>query len=295
MRRVVWRTFVFCALASLGRGQTSNPCIPPNFPLPQFRAATFNVREFGATGNGRDNDTAPINRAIERCNANSGGDVVFPRGTYLAASIHLKSNVRLVLDKEAIISGAKNGYDLPEPNEFEKYQDFGHSHFHNALMWGDNIDNFAIVGGRINGGYIVEGDEGQSRAIGDKVIAITSSRNLLFDSVTHERGGHFVYLLNNCENVTLARITIKKSRDAVNLVSCRNVQVHDSSFTGCGDDTLALKSDYALGCKMESANIYVWNCYFESAANALIFGAESVGDFHNVNFWNIRIGRAWKA
>lgn len=175
MRCVVWRTFVFCALAFSGRGQTSNPCTPPNFPPPQFRAATFNVREFGATGNGRDNDTAAINCAIEKCNANSGGDVVFPRGTYLAASIHLKSNVRLVLDKDAIISGAKNGYDLPEPNEFEKYQDFGHSHFHNALMWGDNIDNFAIVGGRVNGGYIVKGDEGQGGDIGDKVIAITSS------------------------------------------------------------------------------------------------------------------------
>ena len=64
---------------------------------------------------------------------------------------------------------------------------------------------------------------------------------------------------------------------------------------GCGDDSLALKSDYALGRKIESANIYIWNCYFESAANALQFGAESVGNFRNINFWNVRIGRAWKA
>jgi Pectate lyase superfamily protein len=289
------QAFLFCTLSIFARAGSLEPTAPPNFPLPQFKSATFSVRDFGATGNGRDNDTAAINRAIEKCSTSGGGDVIFPRGTYVAASIHLQSNVRLVLDKDAVVTGAKSGYDSPEPNKFEKYQDFGHSHFHNALMWGDNIENFAIVGGRINGGHIIEGDDAQGRDIGDKVIAIKSSRNLLFDRVTHESGGHFVYLLNDCENVTLANVVIKKSRDAVNLVSCRKVEVRDCNFTGCGDDTLALKSDYALGRKIDSADIYVWNSYFESAANALEFGAESVGNFRNVNFWNIRIGRAWKA
>lgn len=283
------------ALVALGANEAKDCCTPPNFPLPEFKPAKFNVRDFGATGNGRNNDTASINRAIEKCNASGGGEVIFPRGRYLAASIHLRSNVRLVLDKDAVITGANSGYDPPEPNSFEKYQDFGHNHFHNALMWGENIENFAIVGGRINGGGLIESDDPHLRDIGDKVIAIKSARNLLFDNIIHETGAHFVYLLNDCEQVTLANIIIKKSRDGVDLISCRNVQVHESNFTGCGDDSLALKSDYALGRKISSANIYVWNCYLESAANALQIGAESVGNFSNVNFWNIRIGRAWKS
>jgi polygalacturonase len=283
-----------CAVSFSARVRTANPnpCTPPNFPTPQFKSQSFNVRDFGATGNGRDNDTAAINRAIEKCSASSGGDVVFPKGTYLAASIHLQSNVRLMIDKDAVITGAGSGYDPPEPNTFEKYQDFGHSHFHNALMWGEKIENLAIVGGRINGGGIIEGDEPGGRDVGDKVIAIKSGRNLLFDGITHETGGHFVYLLNDCEQVTFANILIKKTRNAVNLVSCRNVQMQDCNFTGCGDDSLALKSDYTLGRKIESANIYIWNCYFESAANALQFGAESVGNFRNINFWNVEsVGR----
>jgi hypothetical protein len=288
-------TFLCCTLSIFASAATPDSCTPPNFPLPQFGPARVNVRDVGATGNGRDNDTAAINRAIEKCSAGGGGDVIFPAGTYAAASIHLQSGVRFLLDKDAIIVGTKSGYDPPEPNAFEKYQDFGHSHFHNALMWGEKIENFAIVGGRINGGAIIEGDDPQGRDIGDKVISIKSGRNLLFDGVTHETGGHFVYLLNDCENVTIANVTIKKSRDGVNLVSCRNVQLHDCNFTGCGDDSLALKSDYALGRKIDSENIFVWNCYLESAANALQFGAESVGNFQNINFWNIRIGRAWKA
>ena len=262
--------------------------------MPVFAAGKVNVRETGAKGDGRTNDTAAINKAIDQSNKSGGGDVFFPAGTYLAASIHLKSNVRLVLDKDAVISGAKRGYDAAEPNAFERFQDFGHSHFHNALMWGENIENFAIVGGRINGGEIVE-DETKDRDAGDKVIALKSSRNLLFENLTHETGGHFVYLFNDCENVTLANVTIRKSRDAANLVGCRNVRVHNCTFTGCGDDTLALKSDWSLGRKIRSENIYVWDSYFESACNALVIGAETTGDFHNINFCNIRIGRAWKA
>lgn len=293
MQRLVLIAF-FSLLAVSGRGATPAPLTPPNFPVPTFKAATFNVRDFGATGGGVTNDTPAINRAIERCSAQGGGDVKFPSGTYLAASIHLKSNVRFVLDPAAVITGAASGYDAPEPNPFDKYQDYGHSHFHNALMWGENLENFAIVGGRINGGHIIQGDP-KGRDIGDKVISIRVGRNLLFTNVTHDTGGHFVYLLNDCENVTVAGVTIRKSRDAVDLMGCRNVQIHGCRFTGCSDDTIGVKSDYALGRRILSENIYVWDNYFESGCNGLQFGSETAGDFRNINFWNIRIGRAMKA
>jgi hypothetical protein len=120
-------------------------------------------------------------------------------------------------------------------------------------------------------------------------------KNLLFKGITHQKGGHFVYLLNDCENVTVAQVVIKESRDAVDLMGCRNVQVYDCNFTGCADDTLGIKSDYALGRKIKTKNIYAWDCYFESGCNGVQFGSETAGDFSNVNIWNIRIGRAMKA
>ena len=55
-------------------------------------------------------------------------------------------------------------------NPFDKYQDFGHSHFHDSLMWGENIENFAIIGGKINGGSIGHGDPKPGG--GDKLITI---------------------------------------------------------------------------------------------------------------------------
>jgi len=295
MKHLALPTLIACGLVlwAARAAEAPNPLAPPNFPLPKFKDTRYDVRDFGAVGNGLTNDTPAINRAIEKCSAQGGGTVVFPSGRYAAASIRLRSNVRLLLDTNAVIFGAPAGFDAPEPNPFDAYQDFGHSHFHNSLMWGENLDNFAIIGGKINGGSIVRGESKPGG--GDKLIAVRVGKNLHFEGTIHEKGGHFVYLLNDCENVTLANIVIRESRDAVDLMGCRNVQIHDCRFTGCGDDTIGVKSDFALGRTIASANIYVWNSHFESGCNALQFGSETAGDFHNINFWNISVGRTGKA
>lgn len=119
----------------------------------------FDVKALGATGDGRTLDTDAINRTIEAAAAAGGGTVLFPAGTYASYSIHLRSHIALYLDAGATIlaadpppEGQPGGYDAPEPNEWNKYQDFGHCHFHNSLIWGENLENIAILGpGRIFG------------------------------------------------------------------------------------------------------------------------------------------------
>jgi len=274
--------------------ETVNPFTPPNFPTPKFPDQTYNVKDFGATGGGVVNDTPAINQAIEKCHAAGGGTVTFPAGRYAAGSIHLQSNVRLLLDPDAVIFGQAGAFEATEPNAFSHYQDGGHSHFHDSLMWGENLENVAIIGGKINGGGAI-GHGDPKPGNGDKLITVKVGRNLDFENITHEKGGHFCYLLNDCTGVTIAGVVIKESRDAVDLMGCSDVQIHGCNFTGCADDTIGVKSDYALGRRINSANIYVWDSYFESNCNGLQFGSETAGDFHNVNFWNIRIGKALKA
>ena len=127
---------------------------------------------------------------------------------------------------------------------------------------------------------------------GDKIIALKSSRRLLFQNIVHRIGAHFVYLLNDCDQVTIDHVSIQQSRDGINVVSCRDVAVRDCNITGCGDDAIALKSDYALGRKIGSANITVTDCHLETAANAMQIGSETVGDVRDVSFSRIGIARA---
>ena len=85
------------------------------------RATVFyDVRVFGATGDGRTIDTPAINRAIDAASTGGGGTVYFRAGNYLCYSIHLKSKVAIYLDAGATIvaadpsADAAHGYDLAE-------------------------------------------------------------------------------------------------------------------------------------------------------------------------------------
>jgi polygalacturonase len=126
----------------------------------------FSVRDYGATGDGQTLDTSAVNRAIAAAAAAGGGTVHFPAGHYLCHSIRLKSHVELrigagatIIAADPPVAGERGGYDLPEPNEWSEYQDFGHSHWHNSLIWGENLEGVSITGpGRIYGRGLSRGN-----------------------------------------------------------------------------------------------------------------------------------------
>ncbi|HEY2014108.1 MAG TPA: glycosyl hydrolase family 28-related protein [Bryobacteraceae bacterium] len=119
----------------------------------------FDVRTFGATGDGKTVDSPAINKAIEAAAAAGGGTVVFPAGTYMSFSIRLKSKVDLFLAQGCTIEAAESPkpgettgymggtYDAAEPKTtYDAYQDYGHNHWHNSLIWGENISDVSITG-----------------------------------------------------------------------------------------------------------------------------------------------------
>jgi polygalacturonase len=142
-----------------------------------LEASVFNVRDYGAKGDGGALDSPAINAAIDAAARAGGGIVVLPPGTYLSFSIHLQSHITLRLDAGATLLAATPAegfgqYDAPEPNEWGdtlQYQDFGHSHWHNSLIWGEDLEDVAIVGaGLIHGKGLVRnaGYGGRGRPTG---------------------------------------------------------------------------------------------------------------------------------
>src|ERR1035437_9706773 len=103
----------------------------------QLRAAVFDVKTFGAKGDGKTPDRDAINKAIDAAAAVGGGTVYFPAGTYGTGSIRLRSNLTLQLEHGSTLEASADpaAYDAAEPNQWDKFQDFGHSHFHNSLIW----------------------------------------------------------------------------------------------------------------------------------------------------------------
>lgn len=150
--------------------------IPPGSPTPGRAAAPseFDVRRFGAVGDGLMLDTDAINRAVTAAQFAGGGTVVFPAGDYLSHSIRLQSWITLELRAGATLIAADPppadevmgsdgkgapGYDAPEPGPPNLHQDFGHSRFRNSLIWGENLEGVTIRGpGRIYGRGLSRGN-----------------------------------------------------------------------------------------------------------------------------------------
>ncbi|MBW4891001.1 glycoside hydrolase family 28 protein [Mucilaginibacter sp. HMF5004] len=228
----------------------------------------YNIKDFGATGDGKTLDTDPINKAILAAAASGGGTVYFPAGTYASHSIHLKSHISLYIDQGATIlaadyiAGGKN-YDEAEPNELAekfKYQDFGHSHFHNSLIWGENLEDISIMGpGTIYGKGLTRNTP-RRVGEGNKAIALKLCRNVILKDFTILYGGHFGMLLTGIDNMTIENIKEDTNRDGMDIDCCRNVRVANCSVNSPWDDGICLKSSYALGYLRATENVTITNC-----------------------------------
>jgi polygalacturonase len=248
--------------------------------------AAYNVRDYGATGDGKTLDSPAINNAIEECAKAGGGTVRIPAGTYLCGSIHLMSNINLLVDAGATIFGAPQDmkvYDPAEPFEGQAYQDGGHTYFHNSLIWGENLTNVSITGqGMINGGGLVSNAKildqisgfsnfglanppavptpSEPVRQGNKSIALKLCRNVLIRDITIYHGGHFAVLATGCDNMTIDNVTVDTNRDCLDIDCCRNVMVSNCRINSPNDDALCPKSSFALGKNVITENLVIVNC-----------------------------------
>src|SRR5436190_4265458 len=230
----------------------------------------FNVKSFGAMGDGKTLDTTAINRAIEAASTNGGGTVLFPAGNYLCYSIHLKSNVTLYLGSGATIVAAETsangggGYDPPEPNPWDKYQDFGHSHWRNSLICGEDLENIFIIGpGHIWGKGLSRGwsEVPLPAGVGNKAISLKNCRNMTLRDFSILHGGHFAILATGVDNMTIDNLTIDTNRDGIDIDCCRNVRVSNCSVNSPWDDGICLKSSFGLGFARPTENVTITNCF----------------------------------
>ena len=257
----------------------------------------FNVMDYGAKGNGTALDSPAINAAIAAAGAAGGGTVTFPPGNYFCGSIHLTNNLTLYLSNNAVIMASPTNIDPPEANPYSGYQDFGHSYFHDSLIWGENLTNITIAGqGEITGnGKLTTGNPAANQ--GDKALTLVLCTGVVITNITITKGGHFGILADACTNmlVTGAQILESTSRDGFNLIDSSVCVITNCTIQG-SDDAMVIKSDYALGERIGGSDIHIANCQILSTENnALQFGSETVGDFRDVTWENIGVGGAGKA
>ena len=241
------------------------------------RAIYYDVRAYGAKGDGTTLDTAAVNAAIDAAADAGGGTVIFTPGVYACYSIHLKSNVALYLQQGATILAAPTpmegfitgGYDAAEPQgAWDPYQDYGHNHWHNSLIWGEDLHDFGIFGpGLIYGRGLSRGFEDKALpdttkpGVGNKSISLKNCRNVILSDFSILQGGWFGILATGVDNLTIDNLKIDTNRDGMDIDCCRNVRISNCTVNSPWDDAICPKSSYALGQSRMTENVTIANCF----------------------------------
>jgi polygalacturonase len=271
------------------------------------------VKSFGAKGDGKTIDSYAINRAIEAVASCGGGTVYFPPGNYLSYSIRLKSHIRLFLDAGAKIiaafPSASEGYDEAEPNEYDRFQDFGHSHWKNSLLWAIGEEDITICGQGSIYGMGLTREESRLKGVANKAISLKECKNITLKDIRMLHCGHFALLATGVENMTIDNLFIDTNRDGLDIDCCRNVRISNCTVNSPWDDAIVLKASYGLGYFKDTENVTITNCFVSGYDKGTVadgtyrrdepqapdhgftcgrikFGTESSGGFKNITISN---------
>ena len=244
----------------------------------------YNIRTMGAAGDGKTDETAVIQKAIELAAANGGGKILFPAGIYLTKTIVLKDNITLRIENGATILGSTelNIYD-PELGSFK---DSGGKKFGTALIFARDVKNICIEGdGLIDGQGFTKFYPNDKKSIRPNILRLINCKYIKIKDITIKNSAAWVTHFVECEDLLIRGVTIRsysnKNNDGIDLVGCQRVIISECNID-TEDDSIVLKALTEKSCR----DVVINNCIISGLKSAIKTGTESLGGFENITISN---------
>lgn len=239
MRQALLRSgFFFVILAVFAAGK---PSLSPTAGA--SRGYVFNIRDYGAVGDGTTPATAALNQAIAACNEAGGGQVLVPPGRYLAGTLHLQSHVTLFLDAGAVLIGTTNLAQYQQPAIPSSMPEARWGKWHRALILGENVEDVAIAGqGMIDGNKVFD-PTGEERMRGPHTIVLVNCRGFTLRDVSIVDSANYAVLFQVSDRVEIRNVKFTGGWDGVHFRGAPDRPCRDVNIIGCrfytGDDSIA--------------------------------------------------------
>ena len=251
----------------------------------------FSVADFGAFPNTNEFTSTQIQKAIDTCFLNGGGEVIIPTGIYRVKGLRLRSNVTLHLMEFAMLLGSRDYKDyfvldndeiepfdraLLDPTDWErlygeekriKFHKYG-NRWHNAMIRAYGAENISIIGER---GSIIDGDNcfdagGEEKYRGPHGIGIITCKNVTLKGYTMRNTGNWAQEIQNTNNILIENVICIAGHDGVHMTTCENVVIRNCDFA-TGDDCVA---------GFDNKDVLVENCILNTACSAFRMGGTNI-------------------
>ncbi|MEP6901630.1 MAG: glycosyl hydrolase family 28 protein [Actinomycetota bacterium] len=287
----------------------------------------YDIMTYGGVGDGQTVNTKALQKAIDDCNRNGGGEVLVPTGVFIIGTVYLKSNVNLHLTSGAVIRGSSNLNDY-EPYTPEK----PFAPIHKGMFFAENAENISITGeGQIDGSGDVFFELDKAKKIDAAGTKYTRQKENfrrveagIGDGPVVPRDRPYqMFVFSNCRRVTVKDIFITNApfwclhfadsdsihvsgirlwnnllapnADGIDLTSSTNVVI-DNCDIRTGDDSLVVGGyDHHFeipGFKRlrhPSGNIVISNCNLQSSSSGIRIGFLDQNSVKNVQVSNVNI------
>ena len=247
--------------------------------------AVFNVRDFGAVGDGTNKDTVAFQKALDTCAANHG-EALVPPGNYLIGSVQIGAHTTLRLQQGSVIVGSGDMADYPMiPVRWEGREEPGHR----GLIYATNADDVTIVGpGRIEGNSKVAAPQNPRGVV---VLEFAGCRHVSWKDFSITQGGNWATHPLYCSNVVIDHLNITGRRDGIDVDSCKGVLIENCDID-TSDDSISLKSGrgaQAVALGRPTEDVVITNCTLVDHHFACVgIGSETSGGILDVRVTHCR-------
>lgn len=259
-------------------------------------AQTYNVKDYGAAGNGKQIDSPAIQKAIDDCTNKGGGTVIIPKGTYLSATVVIKDNVTLHLQEGALLLGSTdlNDYTMVDP-----FTDGLGVNVGRTFIAAVDARNIAIEGkGTIDGQgsalkarHIETDTRPEGKRWGERpfLLRIVRCKNVRVQDITLKYSASWTSHYAQSSDIVIDNVKITSlgvaHNDGIDIDGCQRVKITNCDVES-GDDALCFKTTHS---KYPCRDIVVDNIKLKSNQAGIKTGTESMAAFENIKITNCYI------